>query len=110
MAIDVATETLLSLPQAARRLPPGRNGRPCHPATLFRWIHAGARRPSGERVYLDGARLGNRWLTSAEALQRFSDALTPPVASTDLRPTPRTPLARRRASEQAGRKLDRIGI
>src|SRR5438094_832673 len=57
MAIDVATETLLSLRQAARRLPPGRNGRPCHPATVFRWIQEGARRPNGKRVYLDGVRL-----------------------------------------------------
>lgn len=108
MAIDVATETLLSLPQAARPLPLGRNGRPSHPATVFRWIHEGARLPNAERVYLDGTRLGGRWLTSVEALQRFSEELTPPPAG--AAPIPRTPTARRRASERAGKRLNRVGI
>jgi hypothetical protein len=106
--IDLRTETLLSLAEAARRLPPGRLGRRATPSCLFRWIRDGVRLPDGRRVCLDAARLGHRWLTSVEALQRFADRLTP--APNDPSPTSRPPSSRRRASEQAARELDRLGL
>ena len=37
-ALDFATETPLTLAAAARRLPPLRNNRPVHPATILRWV------------------------------------------------------------------------
>jgi hypothetical protein len=102
-------ETLLSLSQAARRLPPGRNGRPVTLSCLLRWVLDGAPGPDGRRVRLGAVRLGGRWLTSVEALARFAAALTPRLDD-DPAPAPRTPKQRRRASDRAGKELDRVGI
>jgi hypothetical protein len=109
--IDLAVETAIPLKDAARLVPPGRNGRKTHLSTLIRWITIGARSPAGERVRLEAVRLGGRWLTSREALQRFAAALTP-VADCPPAPAPppRTPAARRRATERAGRELERLGF
>src|SRR5262245_24463868 len=85
MPIDIITEEILSLTQAAKTLPPGRAGRPVSMSCMLRWVLEGVRLPSGERVRLEAIRLGGRWLTSKEALQRFADAQTPqlidPVAA-----------------------------
>jgi hypothetical protein len=76
---------------------------------LLRWILTGAKSPSGELVKLEALRLGNRWITSCEALQRFAERLTP---STNILPpaTPRTPTARQRDSERAAKELKALGI
>jgi hypothetical protein len=107
--IDLATKSLLSLAQAAKILPAGRNGKKAHPATIFRWIAKGAKDPDGQLVRLDGLRVGGRWLTSKEALQRFAERLTPEL---DRQPAFHVRTARQRqlASERAGRELERLGI
>jgi hypothetical protein len=107
--IDLATETPIPLTAAARLVPAARNGERTHVSTVLRWILTGARGPQGERVRLDGLRLGGRWVTSHAAIQRFAEALTPKLDAESL-PPPRTPTARRRASEQAARELDAAGI
>lgn len=76
MGINLNSEQLLSFGQAARRLPPFRADRPVSPVTLWRWATRGVRRDDGTRVLLEAVRLGERWITSAEALQRFAVALT----------------------------------
>jgi hypothetical protein len=106
--VDLSSETLLTLAQAARLVPPGRNGRKTYLSTIHRWILKGVRLPSGEVVRLEAIRLSSRWLTSREALQRFAERQTPRLDG-DLS-SPRTPLARHRASERAARRLERIGI
>ena len=65
--IDIATEKLLSLPEAAKLIPSCRNGRPTHPATIWRLINRGQ---------LEGVYLGTRWATSLEAIQRYLNAQT----------------------------------
>ena len=75
--IDLSTESLLSMAQAARLRPLSRRGRPTHPSTIYRWIARGLR---GHR--LEGIRLGGSLYTSREALQRFADALTVEVVQT----------------------------
>jgi hypothetical protein len=107
--LDLTHETPLPLAAAAKLVPPGRNGKRTHLSTLLRWILQGAKSPSGEIVRLEAARLGARWVTSREALQRFSAALTPTVSDTSPTP-PRSPDARRRASERAAKKLEGVGI
>src|SRR5262245_44274246 len=97
------TEKVLALVQAAKLVPPARNGKKCHTSTLLRWITRGQ-----AGVKLEGLRLGGRWFTSLEALQRFAEALTPDRSADQ--PTPRTPVARNRADEKARRQLDRLGI
>ena len=103
------SETLLGLPEAARRLPPGRGGRPVSFSCVLRWITDGVAGPDGRRVKLEGVRVGGRWLTSQEALARFAERLTPDLSS-EPAPAPRSPAARRRAGERAAEELDRLGL
>jgi hypothetical protein len=102
-------ETLLSLYEAARRLPPGRRGRPVSFSCVLRWITDGIPGPDGRRVKLEAVRVGGRWLTSEEALARWAERLTPRL---DSEPAPGTRSATRRGrdSERAARELDRAGI
>src|SRR5437870_13273988 len=97
--IDVQNEPLIRLTEAARLAGPGRGNRPTHLSTILRWILDGALMPSGERVRLDAVRVGGAWKTSAAAMQRFLNALTPQID--DDSPEPRTPTARQRAADAA---------
>jgi hypothetical protein len=108
MSINLQTEATLSLAAAARMIPSGRRGRPCNLSTIFRWIIDGVRLPSGEVVRLEAVRLGGRWLTSAEAIQRFADRHTPEPGEKPL-PT-RTPNTRGKAATKAGKELERAGL
>jgi hypothetical protein len=69
------SETVLGFAAAGRRLP-GRDGKHVHPATLTRWALNGVRGASGETIRLEAVRVGGRWVTSAEALERFAKRLT----------------------------------
>jgi hypothetical protein len=105
--IDITTEALISPADAARRLPPFRRGRPVHPSCVLRWIADGIRLRDGSRLRLAAVRIGARWLTSVEALERFVRAQTPRPADA---PPPRTPVQRQRAAERAGKALEALGI
>jgi hypothetical protein len=106
---DLLEETPLPLPAAAAVVPPARNGRKTHVSTILRWILTGAKGPDGRRVRLEARRIGGRWFTSREALERFSCALTP-ATDTPAPPAPRSSTASRRASERAAAELEKIGI
>jgi hypothetical protein len=108
--LDLTTENPIPLAAAAKFVPPGRNGRRTHLSTILRWVVRGARSPSGELVRLEAARLGGRWITSREALQRFAERLTPRLSDEPMSPSPRTPGQRRWASERAARELEKVGI
>jgi hypothetical protein len=107
--IDLSTESVLSLRDAAKLLPPARLGRPVSFACVWRWVLSGARAATGQKVKLEALRLGGRWVTSREALQRFAEALTPRAEAVAVDP-PRSSAGRRRASERAGRALTAVGI
>lgn len=68
--IDLSNETVLSLTEAARHLPTGRNGKQVHRATVFRWAQRGVR-----GVRLETIQIGGTKCTSFEALQRFCERL-----------------------------------
>jgi hypothetical protein len=106
---DILSESTLSLTQAARRLPPGRGNRPVSLSCVLRWVLDGAKAPDGTRIKLEALRLGGRWVTSAEALRRFAEALTPQAGSTP-NPKVRTPTARQKAIERAEKVLEKAGI
>src|SRR5262245_23181031 len=106
--IDLATESILSLRDAAKLIPPARQGRPVSFQCILRWALDGAKTPSGERVRLEAIRLGGRWVTSREAIQRWAEALTPKTDNSMSRP--RTLRQRRRSAEQAEKELERMGI
>lgn len=108
MPLSFATEKIISLDQAARLFPPNRNGRPVSLSCVFRWIVDGVTTPSG-KVRLEGERIGRRWLTSVEAVERFAAAQTPNLA-VNVPPPPRPTTARQRAAEKAARELQKLGI
>jgi excisionase family DNA binding protein len=100
--IDTASEQLLTLQQAADRMPVSRGGRPVHFATIWRWIKSRK---------LEGVRLGDRWLTSVEALQRYAERET--LAALGKLPAPELPVqttGRKRAIERAEHEAAMIGI
>jgi hypothetical protein len=109
--IDLANESTLSLIQATHEplFPPGRNGaRPTH-SCILRWILKGVKGPTGDIIELEAVRLGGRWITSREAIQRFAERLTPRINS-EPAPVARTPSQRQRASQRAASELERLGI
>jgi hypothetical protein len=107
--IDLTTEATLTLAAACKLLPPGRGNRKPHFSTLCRWVTRGVKSPTGEVVRLEALRVGAKWITSRQALQRFAEKLTPRLDSDPL-PTLRSPAARRRDSERAEKELARHGI
>jgi hypothetical protein len=106
---SLLSETLIGLCEAARRLPPGRSGRPASFSCVLRWITSGVPGPDGRRVKLEAVRVGGRWLTSEQALARWAERLTPRCDDEAVR-SPRTPGQRRRADELANKELARRGI
>jgi hypothetical protein len=100
MPIDLDRETVLTLTNATKHLPPLRRGRKIHVSTLYRWASKGI---SGVR--LETLRLGGTTVTSTEALQRFADRLQ------RLRDGGAQPPTRPSPDEEAiERELDRRGI
>jgi hypothetical protein len=107
--INLTAESPLSLAQAAKLIPPARNGKRCHLSTLLRWVLKGSKAPDGTLVKLEATRLGSRWVTSREALQRFCDRLTPPTDGEVPVPS-RSSAAVSQASAWAAEELERRGI
>src|SRR5262245_26472516 len=105
--IDIETETPISLAQASHRCPPGRGGKKPTLSCLLRWIMQGAAGPRG-RVKLEAARIGGRWFTSVQALQRFIERCTP--ATDEPAGVQRSPTRRQRESERAAAELAKCGI
>jgi hypothetical protein len=107
--VPLLSEGTLSLLQAAKLLPPGRRGKPVTLSCVLRWVLQGVKGPGGTIIRLEAARLGGRWITSREALERFSQALTPSFGD-EPKATPRTPGRRARSSQKAAEKLEKLGI
>ncbi len=95
--IELHSESLLSLPAAAKALP----GRP-HLASLYRWFQRGVRGVKLETILVGGKRF-----TSREALQRFADHLT----AADAGDSPPADSRRRQKEKQRAKAtLARAGI
>lgn len=108
MPFDLTSESALTLSQAAKLVPSYRAGRPTHVSRLVRWITNGVRTDDGRLVKLEALRLGGQWVTSALAIQRFAEAMTPSEA--DIHSPSQNTASRRKAAERASRELDAIGI
>jgi hypothetical protein len=101
-------EELLSPAQAARhRALRGADGRPCHLASVYRWMNAGARAADGSRVVLESIKCPAGRRTSAQAIERFIHKLTHGAGPTA---PPPTTAAERRRQRQVDGALDRAGI
>jgi hypothetical protein len=110
---DLSTERRIGLREAAKLYPSFRNNRPTHISTPLRHITKGVRLANGEVVRLEGARLGGRWTTTIEAVERFMQRLTD--AALDVpKDTAATPIRmtrqRRRQLDQVDRQLDTAGL
>ncbi len=108
MAIDIQTERLIGLDEAARLLP-GKNGGSVHKLTVGLYARRGKL-----GVRLETVLAGPRRCTSIEAVGRFVAALT--IASDGKSPRPdRAPIANRtkreaaRAARQAIQELEAAG-
>ena len=96
--LDLSSETLLTIRQAAKRTL-GRSGRRgVHVSAVYRWAQRGMK-----GVRLETQPVGGALFTSVEALQRFSDA----QARARGCYAPRTPSA---ASKAAREELERNGF
>ncbi len=107
--IDLSSEPLITLAEAARLRPLGRNGRATHVATIYRWISRGIR-----GIRLEALRVGGALFTSREAVQRFAEALTTSGATTsrdrERGGGPVTSQARRHQLNQVDQQLQRERI
>jgi hypothetical protein len=101
--IDPNTETLISLADAAKSMPPRRAGKKPHVSCLYRWTTTGCK-----GVVLESLQCGGTRVTSREALARFLRRLTQGDAG-DV-PAVRTVAQRQRAAERALRELDAEGL
>jgi hypothetical protein len=101
MAIDLKTEKLISLTQATRLLPPSRDEKPVHISTLIRAIQKGHR-----GVTLEALRIGGRWVTSVEALQRWAERQT----AARIQPTSSRSQSARDGQDRVERRLDALGL
>jgi hypothetical protein len=108
MAIDVFSEQVVSLAEAARKLPKLRNGKSPHVSTLYRWVLRGKRCPNGTVARLETIKIGWSTCTSLEALQRFFDRLT--GEQQIVSPPTLTQRQRLRQIRQAEEELRRAGI
>jgi hypothetical protein len=77
---------------------------------VLRWITDGIPGPDGQRAKLEGVRIGDRWLTSEEALSRWAERLTPRLDDAQPIKSTRTPAQRARAAEHARKELEKVGI
>ena len=109
MPIDLNNETVGSLSEIARMLPPYQ-GRRLHPSTLWRWSSKGLK-----GVRLETLRLGGRILCSVEAVTRFAANLTEldqhpadddPPAEVRQKAKRRTPTQRDRDVARARKELE----
>jgi Protein of unknown function (DUF1580) len=106
--IALRTERPLSLAQAAKLIPPTRLEKRVHVSTLVRWILRGVR-----GVKLEAARVGGRWITSQEALERFSAALTAQHISPVNQPSSlsrQDSIRHQRVQERVEQELSALGI
>ena len=102
--IDIESERVISLTEAAEHLPRRRGSKKPHVATLYRWASRGLR-----GVQLESIPIGGTLCTSAEALQRFFERLAElrkPAAEVIVV----GPTARQRAARQAECELEKLGF
>src|SRR4051812_10333093 len=89
----------IGLHEASKHTGSFRGGKPTCTATMTRWILRGVVAPDGTRVRLDAVRLGGKWLTSLDALQRFAERQTPAIDGDSLVAN-RTPTRRSKAASR----------
>ncbi len=100
--IDIRTDEVITLREAAKMLPKRRRGRKPHVATLHRWASRGLR-----GIKLETIQIGGTLCTSPKAMQEFFERLTKgELDDPESRPTQ----GRERHIAEAEDLLDDAGI
>jgi hypothetical protein len=73
--VDLLCEDVVTGARAARYLNEVIPDAQYNPTTLWRWMKDGRLSESGERVFLEHARLGRKFVSSKQALGRFAQRL-----------------------------------
>ncbi len=102
----LCNEEVLTFTEAAAVLP-RLNGKRPHASTLWRWARRGL-----HGVHLETRRIGARFVTSREALERFAKKLSEIPLPDRPKPPPKPPSDRHRAKSvaQAEKVLAKAGI
>jgi hypothetical protein len=103
MPINILAETVVSFNDLVSRILPGNGGKRVHIGTPHRWRTQGLR-----GVRLEAIKVGGRWCTSLQALERFFDVLSrgaSPPTPTQAGDTPATV-----SSAESLRKLQEEGF
>ena len=104
MPINIASERILTLTEAAKLVPRRRRGKATHVGTLYRWADPGL-----HGVKLEVIRVGGTLCTSVEALQRFFDRLTA-LKSARVQPSQDRPAAAGADDADVDQRLDELGF
>src|SRR5438067_170498 len=96
--IAIANEHIFPIRRVGKMLPSSQDGKQLHVGTVYRWADIGLLR-DGRRVKLETLLIGGRVYTSAEAVQRFLQALND---------APSLPAST--AAERADAALDALGV
>jgi hypothetical protein len=103
-------ETLITIPAAAKLLPPRGAAKGVNPSTPWRWCRKGVRVAGGGRLKLESVQIGAVTYTSRDALRRFLDRLAAARAGDVESAATRSDAARERAAAASGRRLEAAGI
>lgn len=101
--IDLKTDEVVSLAEAARMLPRRRGGKRPHVATLYRWSQGGCRGVRLETIQVGGTRC-----TSRQAIARFCARLSSVKDDAPTRPPTRR--QRTKSIERAEKSLAAAGM
>jgi hypothetical protein len=101
--IDLLTEQVMKLSDAAKLLPRRRLGKRPHRTTLDRWGKIGFR-----GIFLDTIVIGDTTCTSVQDLQRFADALTQGAGAQSSQPA--TDRGSNKSEDAVERELESRGL
>lgn len=99
MAIDIRSERLITLEEAAEMVPGRDEGKRVHPITIGLWTRRGKR-----GVRLESVLAGTRKCTSVEALARFFEAITNAPSGQETRDKASYPARSQREAKRAIRQ------
>src|SRR5947209_6450065 len=113
-SLEEILDDLISFAEAAKIIPPNRDGKRAHVATIYRWHNPGvaARAPGrkGERIPLQAVCRPAGWMTTRRWLAEFFEAITADRAGQPAASPSHPSTARRRHQEHVEKALDAIGI
>lgn len=113
MALNLADERRIGLKEAASLYPSFREGKPTHLSTVWRHITQGVRLANGDTIRLEAYRLGGRWTTSVESIERYMKRLTSGALgelTDDSEVAVPATRQRQRERDRVRRALDKAGI